>query len=143
MKGWLWLRAEAVVIGLFALGHTVGIVGRPAHPTGNLATVLGDMQRYRFPVMGMQRSYWQFYHGFAFIVSLLLGICAVIAWQAGDIARREPRRALPMALTLEVGALGLLLLSLRYFFTAPIVFSALALAVQTVAVALLRRAAAR
>jgi hypothetical protein len=139
----MWLRAEAVVLGLFALGHTLGTVVRPPHPTGDLATVLGVMQRYRFPVMGMERSYWQFYHGFALIISLLLGAFAVIAWQTGDLARREPRRALPLALTLEVGAFGLLALSVRYFFTGPIVASALALAVQTVAVVRLRRAAAR
>jgi len=26
VKGWIWLRVQAVVLGLFALGHTLDLV---------------------------------------------------------------------------------------------------------------------
>ncbi|HEY5220489.1 MAG TPA: hypothetical protein VIJ16_11805 [Gemmatimonadaceae bacterium] len=89
--------------------------------------------------MGIDRSYWDFYRGFALAISLLLAAAAVIAWQIAPIAKRDPRGALPLAVTLAFVDAGMLVLSCRFFFTGPIVFAALALGCQGVVLAALVR----
>ena len=49
------------------------------------------MQAFRFPVMGFDRSHWDFYRGFALTDSVLMAVMAVIAWQLAAVARRSPR----------------------------------------------------
>jgi hypothetical protein len=60
MKSWLWLRAFAVVMGLFALGHTLGTAAPRVTRGPREAALFFAMQSYRFPVMGFERSYWDF-----------------------------------------------------------------------------------
>src|SRR5260370_10329903 len=102
MKAWISLRVLSVVLALFSLGHTLG-TGVPRVKRGAPeAAVFGAMQDFRFPIMGFERSHWAFYRGFALIISLLLLVLAVIAWQLAALSRRAPREALPMAITLQL-----------------------------------------
>ena len=97
------------------------------------------MQGFRFPVMGFQRTYWDFHRGFALIISLQLLLMMAIAWQLSTISRQNRRLALPMAITLQLGCVGLMILSWMFFFGAPIVTSAMTVVCSTVAVILLAR----
>jgi hypothetical protein len=133
-----WLRALAVVLGLFALGHTLGADFPKVRRGPSEAVVFDAMQSFRFPVMGFERSYWDFYRGFALTISVTMVVMAAVSWQLAGIAQRSPREALPMAVTLLVGCVGLLVVSWMFFFAPPVVFSAVAVACASMAVVRLR-----
>lgn len=138
MKPSTWLRALAVILGLFALGHTAGTAAPKMTRGAGEATVFLAMKDYRFPMFGFERSHWDFYVGFAQTISVTMLVLAVVAWQLAAIGRRHPREALPVAVTLLVGSVGLLVLSVKFFFTPPIVFSAVAVVCATMGVISLR-----
>lgn len=133
-----WLRVLAVVLGVFALGHTVGTAAPKVTRGMREAVVVSAMQGYRFPVMGFDRTYWDFYRGFALTISVTMFAMAAVAWQLAAVSRRAPTEALPMAVTLLVGCVGILLVSLKFFFAPPIVFSVMAVGVAGWVVVLLR-----
>jgi hypothetical protein len=134
----VWLWALAVVLALFTLGHTLGTASPKARRGASESMVFFAMQSYRFPVLGFERSYWDFYRGFALTVSVLMAVMAIVAWQVAAIARRHPAEALPVAMTLLVGSVGLLVLGWMFFFTAPIVLSLAAVGCAGMAVTRLR-----
>ena len=142
MKPAIWFRVLAFVLGFFTLGHTVGtrhsITSAPQE-----AAVLAAMQGFRVPVMGFERTYWEFYRGFSVSISVLLATLMVIAWQLAGLSRRDPRGALPLAVTVLVACFAQLVVSFAYFFTAPIIMSALALICAGIGTALLAREAGR
>lgn len=139
MKPWIWLRVLAVLLAIFAVGHTLGTAAPKVTRGPQEAAVFAAMRGFRFPVMGFQRTYWDFHRGFALIISLQLLLMTAIAWQLSTISRQNRRLALPMAITLQLGCVGLLILSWMFFFGAPIVTSAMTVVCSTVAVILLAR----
>jgi hypothetical protein len=100
---------------------------------------LDAMRRTRFPIMGFERSYWDFYRGFGFFVSLEFLLFAVIAYQLSVMSRRSARAALPLMVTLEIGCTVTGLLSWIYFFAAPMVTSLAAVVCSTAALVALAR----
>lgn len=139
MKARIWLKSLAVLLALFALGHTLGsAVPKVTHGPGE-ASVFEAMQTFRFPIMGFNRTYWELYRGFALIISLQLLVMMTMAWQLSRITQSNARLALPMAITLQMGCIGLLILSWMFFFTAPIIMSFIGVLFATIAVLQLRR----
>jgi hypothetical protein len=128
-----WMRATAVLLGLFALGHTLGTVVPKVTRGASEAAVFAAMQGFRFPVMGFTRSYWDFYRGFAITISILQVSLAVVAWQTATLAGRDPRIAMPLASTVLAACLGLIIVSGAFFFGAPITMAAAASGCATVA----------
>lgn len=133
-------RVAAVLIGLFALGHTVGF--RQVDPGWGIGPVIEGIRLVRFPTQGFSRTYWDFYVGFGLFVTVFLVFAALIAWQLGGMSAPELSRMRLGAwgLTLSFGAV--VLLCLRYFFATPLLFSAL-IFVCLLAGMLLSRAAER
>src|SRR5689334_11081002 len=121
--GW---RTLAAILALFAAGHTLGTAAPHVTRGAGEASVFRVMQEFRFPIMGFERSYWDFYRGFALTISVQLAFMAVIAWQVGSVSRRDTRLALPMAVAVLVGCLGTAVISCLFFFGGPIVFSIVA-----------------
>jgi hypothetical protein len=139
MKPWIWLRVLAILLVIFAVGHTLGTAAPKVTRGPQEAAVFAAMQEFRFPIMGFERTYWDFFRGFALIISVLFVLMAAIAWQVGTLSKQSRRLALPMAITLLIGCVGLFILSWIFFFGAPIVNSALCVVCSTVAVALLAK----
>jgi hypothetical protein len=137
MKAATWLRLLAAIMVFFTVGHTIGVLNPPAD--GVAGQALDAMRRARFPIMGFERSYWDFYRGFGFFVSLEFLLFAVIAYQLSVMSRRSARAALPLMVTLEIGCTVTALLSWMYFFAAPIVTSLAAVICSTAALAALAR----
>jgi hypothetical protein len=138
MKPVIWFRALAVVLAFFTLGHTVGTRHAITSDARETA-VLTAMNGFRVPVMGFERTYWQFYRGFSVSITVLLATLMVIAWQLGDLSRRDPRAAMPIATTVLIACVAQLILSFVYFFTAPIIMSALAVICAAAGTVLLAR----
>jgi hypothetical protein len=138
MKAWIWLRTLAGVMFLFTIGHTIGILKPPAGGSP-AAAVLETMRSVRFPVMGFERSYGEFYRGFGLFVSLEFAILAVFAYQLSGVSRRDPKQAMPMAITLQAACVATAILSWLFFFAAPIVMSIGAVVCSTMAIVILAR----
>lgn len=123
MRASLYFRIAAILIALFAVGHTMGF--RQTDPGWGLDSTIASMKTIRFVAQGFNRSYWDFFVGFGLFVSLLLILAAVVAWQMGSLPAPTlaSMRIVVWALTVCFGLVTLL--SWRYFFLAPVVFSLL------------------
>jgi hypothetical protein len=120
----LLYKASAVLLILFALGHTLGF--RKVDPKWNAEGVVSGMRRVTFDVQGFRRSYWDFYAGFGFFVSVLLVFAAVLAWQLGSMPR-EALAAIPgIRWSFAICFVVTTAFTWRYFFIAPGVLSSLA-----------------
>ena len=142
MRSPLALKTLSVVLFLFALGHTLGTSSPQVQRGPAEAEVFRAMQSFRFPIMGFTRSYWDFYRGLAITVGILMFALAAIAWQLAGIAQRHGREALPIALTLLLACVGMLVVGFEFLFAIPIVFSAVTVLLAGAGVVLLHRAAA-
>ena len=123
MRASLYFRMAAILIALFAVGHTMGF--RQTDPRWGLDSTIASMKTIRFVTQGFNRSYWDFFVGFGLFVSLFLILAAVVAWQMGSLPAPTlaSMRVVAWALTVCFGIVTLL--SWRYFFLVPVVFSLL------------------
>src|SRR5437660_356941 len=118
MKSPLIYRAASILIGLFAAAHTVGF--RQSNPKWGVDGLLASMKSIHFETQGFHRSYWDFFSGFGFFVSIFLVLAALLAWQFGGLSRVELRAWLLMQWALPLCFIGVTVLSWRYFFMAPL-----------------------
>lgn len=121
MKATVFYRIAAVVLILFAAGHSMGF--RKVDPRWGVDGIVNSMQTVQFSVHGVQRTYWDFYVGFGLFVSVLLVFAAFVCWQ---FARLNPVTLRGMSLltwSLAACFAANTYLCWRYFFTAPLVFS--------------------
>ncbi len=121
MKASLFYRIAAVLILLFDVGHTLAF--RQSDPNWGVDTLLASMRSIHFDVQGFSRTYWDLFVGAGFNVSVFLLFAAVLAWQLGGLSAETlaPMRRTGWALALCFVAVTIL--SWRYFFILPIVFS--------------------
>jgi hypothetical protein len=120
MRTVLFLRIASVLTLVHAALHTIGgVFGEPA-PGAQQATV-AVMKANQFAVMGVMRSYGDFYMGFGLVVSVFLTVEAVVFWQLGSLAKIDAVRLRPVLATFLVGYLGAAVVSYRYFFAAPVI----------------------
>jgi hypothetical protein len=119
----LLYKVSAVLLILFAIGHTIGF--RQVDPRWNADGVVSGMRGVSFEVQGFRRSYWDFYAGFGFFVSVLLVFAAILAWQLGSMPR-EALAAIPVIRwSFAICFVVITAFTWRYFFVAPGVFSSL------------------
>jgi hypothetical protein len=134
-------RIAAILLLLFACGHTFGFLSFKPSSTEGLA-VLDAMNRVAFDFEGNSRTYGGFYVGFGLTVTAYLLFCAFLAWHMSRVAVAQPGGVAPLAWALvSVQAVSLALI-IEYFFIIPVVFTALVIACLVWGTLLLRRAAA-
>src|SRR6476619_3951240 len=83
MKASMFYRIAAVLLLLFALGHTLGF--RQSDPAWGVDTLLGSMRSIHFEVQGFNRTYWDLFLAAGFSVGLFYVFAAVLAWQLGGL----------------------------------------------------------
>jgi hypothetical protein len=137
------LRSAALVYALFAIGHTMGAMFGNTHRGGQQAEVFAAMRNYTFHVQGVTRSYWDFYRGFGFMVSVLLALIAALCWVLADMSRTQPRDARRLLVVLLAAMAFTTWFSFVDFFAAPMVFSAIAMLIGISAAVALGREANR
>ena len=122
MKTALLYRISSLLLVLFAPGHTMGF--RRIDPRWRIDSLVSQLRSTRFDVQGFSRTYWDFFTGFGFFVTILLLFASIVSWQLGGL----PKESLS---TMRLTAWGMALtfvivtfLSYRYFFIIPVVFSA-------------------
>ena len=137
MKATLLYRIAAVLLVLFAAGHTVGFL-RFRPPTQEAAAVRDAMNNVRFQVGRSSFSYGGFYVGFGLFVSAYLLFSAFLAWYLGGLAATNPQAIGALGWALFAVQMAVLALSWIHFSAAPTVFAALVAACVGVAAWLIR-----
>jgi hypothetical protein len=117
----LWLRISSIISLLFAIGHTLGGL-KYWSPIGD-NPVLQAMRTVRFNALGVNRSYFDFYMGFGYSISVSQVMLTILLWQFSTLAQTDSRRVRPMiivvALAIAVGGL----VAWRFLFPVPALFS--------------------
>ena len=120
MKPTLALRIASVLTFIHAALHTVGgVFGKP--DPGPAQAAISAMQANHFLVMGVTRSYSDFYLGLGLMVSIFLTFEAIVFWLLGNLAQSNPQRLRPILAVFLVAYLALAVNSRFYFFWAPVV----------------------
>lgn len=117
-------KAVAAILVLYALGHTLGF----AHvdPRWGVDAPLAQLKTITFAAQGTPgRTYWGFYVGFGYFCSVLMLLAAVIAWQLGVVPRETLHSLQLMSWSFAAAFVIATVITWRYFFTAPVVFSAI------------------
>jgi hypothetical protein len=121
MKARILYRISSVLLLLFAAGHTFGF--RQNNPAWGAGAVLGLMRSVRFEAQGFTRTYWDFFSAFGFFLSVFLLFAAILAWQLGRLPAETLARVRSIAWALALCFAAITVVSWRYAFTTPIVFS--------------------
>jgi hypothetical protein len=116
-------RIASALLVLFALGHTFGF--RQNNPEWGADAVLSIMRSVHFDALGFNRTYWDFFSAFGFFFSAFLVFSAVLAWQLSSLPVEILARVRGIAWALAICFVANTILSFRFAFTIPIVFSIL------------------
>jgi hypothetical protein len=121
MKASMFYRIAAVLLLLFALGHTLGF--RQSDPSRGVDALLGAMRSIHFDVQGFSRTYWDLFQASGFCVGVFYFFAAILAWQLGGLpaATLALMRGTAWAFALCFAAITVV--SCKYLFVLPIVFS--------------------
>jgi hypothetical protein len=123
MRASIFYRIAAVLLLLFALGHTLGF--RQSDPQWGVDALLTSMRSIHFEVQGANRTYWDLFVAAGFSVGVLYLFAAILAWQLG----RLPAATLPLmrgtAWAFALCFAGITVVSWKYLFMIPIAFSTL------------------
>src|SRR5260221_11356493 len=121
MKAPLLLRMASIISGLTAAGHTLG--GRQSWSPGGETEVLRAMKTVSYHVMGVDRTFWNFYAGFGLTISVYQLLQAVLLWQLATIAKDQPRRVRPLIASFFLATIACGLIAWKLIFVVPVVFS--------------------
>ena len=121
MKATIFYRIAAVLLLLFAVGHTLGF--RQSDPKWGVDALLDSMRSIRFDVQGFRRTYWDLFEAAGFSVGVFYVFAAILAWQLGGLpaANLALMRGTAWAFALCFAAITVV--SWRYLFVLPIAFS--------------------
>ncbi len=122
MKPSILYRIAAILLLLFAVGHTLGF--RQTQPQWGVDALVAGMRSIHFDAQGFNRTYWDFYTGFGLFVSVFMLFAAVLCWQMGGLSAATLAELRGPAWTLVLCFVAVTILSWRYFFIVPVVFSA-------------------
>jgi hypothetical protein len=121
MKAFVFYRIAALLLLLFAIGHTLGF--RQSDPKWGVDGLLGSMRSIHFDVQGANRSYWDLFSAAGFSVGVFYLFAAILAWQLGGLpdATLAGMRGIAWAFALCFAAITVV--SWKYLFIVPVVFS--------------------
>ena len=121
MKASIFYRIAAVLLLLFAVGHTLGF--RQSDPTWGVDALLGSMRSIHFDVQRFNRTYWDLFEAAGFSIGVFYIFSAILAWQLGGLpaATLALMRGTAWAFALCFAAITVV--SCRYLFILPIAFS--------------------
>lgn len=121
MRPSLWYRISSVLLVLFAAGHQLGF--RNVDPHWGADAVVQSMKSTHFDVQGLTRTYWDFFTAFGFCFTVLALFAALLAWQLGRLSKEELRSLGPVPWALALSFVVIAVISWRYVFLIPFVFS--------------------
>jgi hypothetical protein len=121
MKASMLYRVTAVFLLLFAAAHMLGF--RQSDPQWGADSLLASMRSVHFHVQGFDRTYWDFFVAAGLSVGVFYLFSAVLAWQLGGLPEVTLAQMRGIAWAFAVCFAATALVSWRYLFTLPLVFS--------------------
>src|ERR1700721_3037432 len=121
MRASVFYRIAAVLLLLFALGHTLGF--RQSDPTWGVDVLLGSMRSIHFDVQGFNRTYWDLFEAAGFSVGVFYLFAAILAWQLGGLPEATMALMRGTAWAFALCFAAITVVSWRYLFILPIAFS--------------------
>lgn len=121
MRASIFYRVASVVLVLFAVGHTLGF--RQNNPEWGAGSVIALMQSVHFDAQGFNRTYWDFFTAFGLFFTVFLLFAAALAWQLAGLPPETLERMRAVAWALAVSFVAVTVLTWRYAFTTPLIFS--------------------
>lgn len=121
MKASIIYRIVAVLLLLFAVGHTFGF--SLIDPKWGVDATVGSMHSIRFDIGGFRRTLWDFYLAAGLMVGLFFLLCAILAWQLASMPPDALRRMRFLTWSFALAFAGIAALAWIYLFVIPIVFS--------------------
>jgi hypothetical protein len=121
MKASPFYRIAAVLLLLFAVGHTLGF--RQSDPRWGVDALLASMRSIHFDVQGFNRTYWDIFLAAGFSVGVFYLFAAILAWQLGGLPAETLARMRGTAWAFAVCFAAITVVSWRYLFLLPIAFS--------------------
>jgi hypothetical protein len=121
MKASTFYRIAAVLLLLFAVGHTLGF--RQSDPEWGVEALLSAMRSIHFELQGVNRTYWDLFVAAGFSVGIFYLFAAILAWQLGGlpVATLALMRGTAWAFALAFAAITVV--SWRFLFLIPVAFS--------------------
>jgi hypothetical protein len=119
----MFYRIAAVLLLLFAAGHTLGF--RQSDPQWGVDALLAAMRSVHFEVQGFNRTYWDLFVAAGFCVGIFYLFAAILAWQLARLpaATLALMRGTAWAFALSFAAITVV--SWKYLFMLPVAFSTL------------------
>ncbi len=121
MKASMFYRIAAVLLLLFAVGHTLGF--HQSDPKWGVDALLGSMQSIHFEVQGFNRTYWDLFMAAGLSVGVLYLFAAILAWQLGGLPAATLALMRGTAWAFPLCFAAITVVSWRYLFIIPITFS--------------------
>src|ERR1700733_13701034 len=121
MKASVFYRIAAVLLLLFALGHTLGF--RQSDPKWGVDALLGSMRSIHFDVQGFSRTYWDLFVAAGFSIGVFYLFAAILAWQLGGLPAETLALMRGTAWAFASCFAAITVVSWRFLFILPIVFS--------------------
>src|SRR6516162_1799676 len=121
MKASVFYRVAAVLLLLFAVGHTLGF--RQSDPKWGVDSLLDSMRSIHFDVQGFNRTYWDLFVAAGFSVGVFYLFAAILAWQLGGLPAETLALMRSIAWAFALCFAAITVVSWRYLFILPIVFS--------------------
>lgn len=121
MKASAFYRVAAVILLLFAAGHTFGF--RQSEPKWGVDALLGSMRSIHFSLQGFNRTYWDLFLAAGFSVGVFFLFSAILAWQLGGLPAETLARMRGIAWAFALCFVAITIVSCKYLFALPIVFS--------------------
>jgi hypothetical protein len=122
MSARLVYRVSAVLLALFAVGHTLGF--SQVDPKWGVDALMAAMRSTRFDADGFARSYWDFYLATGYIAGLFYLFAALLAWQLGGLPGTALARLRPATWGFALCFAAVTVVSWLHLFLIPIAFSA-------------------
>src|SRR5947209_4209601 len=121
MKASLFYRIAAVLLLLFAVAHTLGF--REPDPLWKVDALLSSMRSIHFDLLGVNRTYWDFFVAAGFSVGVFYLFAAILAWQLGGLPVATLALMRGTAWAFALAFVAITVVSWRYLFIIPVAFS--------------------
>ena len=121
MKASIFYRIAAVLLLLFAIGHTLGF--RQSDPAWGVDALLSSMRSIHFDVQGFNRTYWDLFVAAGFCAGVFYFFAAILEWQLGGLPATTLAVMRGSAWAFALTFAAITVVSWRYLFILPIAFS--------------------
>jgi hypothetical protein len=118
-------RLASIVLILNLLGHSFGALINTPDFGGESLQVAANMKAVHFQAQGFDVTFYGFYEGFGWTVSLFFAFSAWLAWTLGGWTPQFRQHLSSVTLPLLLCYVLQLAIAWIYFFPPPIVFTAI------------------